>query len=191
MVARVLLGFSKVLLRNLFKGGVQCCFMHSELFTVKELDSHAKHGQSKKNKIWTYNSISVPKSHFRVRTSFGEFFSIVVLDDVNDGGTPYMGISPGRTRRARIDQSESESAPINALQSAGWQHGTRSGSMSLKKCVFGCEGKITLFSFPKQPTVTWTVDIVCFSGAAMEFLKCFVEERFINKAQFDAGLHIV
>ncbi len=26
-----------------------------------------------------------------------EFFSIVVLDDVNDGGTPYMGISPGRT----------------------------------------------------------------------------------------------
>ncbi len=55
--------------------------------------------------------------------------------------------------RARIDQSESESAPINALQSAAL-HGTRSGRMSLKKCVFGCEGKITLFSFPKQPTVT-------------------------------------
>ncbi len=79
------------------------------------------------------------------------------------------------------------SAPINALQSAGWQHGTRSGRMSLKKCVFGCEEKITLFNFPKEPTVTWTVDIVCFSGAAMEFLKCFVDERFINKAQFDAG----
>ncbi len=31
------------------------------------------------------------------------------------------------------------------------------------------------------------MDIVCFSGAAMEFLKCFVDERFINKAQFDAG----
>ncbi len=30
------------------------------------------------------------------------------------------------------------------------------------------------------------MDIVCFSGAAIEFLKCFVEERFINKAQFDA-----
>ncbi len=89
--------------------------------------------------------------------------------------------------RARIDQSERESAPINALQSAGWLHGTRSGRTSLKKCVFGCEGKITLFSFPKQPTVTWTVDIVCFSGAAMEFLKCFVDKRFINKAQFDAG----
>ncbi len=76
--------------------------------------------------------------------------------------------------------------PINTLHPAAL-HGTRSGRMSLKKCVFGCEGKITLFSFPKQPTVTWTVDIVCFFGAAMEFLKCFVDERFINKAQFDAG----
>ncbi len=27
-----------------------------------------------------------------------EFFSTVALADVNDGGTPYMGISPGRTR---------------------------------------------------------------------------------------------
>ncbi len=88
--------------------------------------------------------------------------------------------------RARIDQCENESAPINTLHSAAL-HGTRSGGMSLKKCVFGCEGKITLFSFPKEPSVTWTVDIVCFSGAAMEFLKCFVDERFINKAQFDAG----
>ncbi len=125
------------------------------VYTVKELDSHAKHGQSLKKMFWMYNRVFLcQKSHFRVRTSFGEFFLIVVLDDVNDGGTPYMGISPGRTRRARIDQSESESAPINALQSAGWQHGTRSGRMSLKKCVFGCEEKITLFSFPKEPTVT-------------------------------------
>ncbi len=97
-----------------------------------------------------------------------------------------MGISPGRTR-LYMHRQENESAPINALQSAGWQHGTRSGRMSLKKCVFGCEGKITLFSYPKEPTVTWTVDIVCFSGAAMEFLRCFVDKRFINKAQFDAG----
>ncbi len=123
--------------------------------------------------------ISLPGSY-----KFRRVFFDLVLDDVNDGGTPYMGISPGRTRPWRIDQSENESAPINALQSAGWQHGTRSGRMSLKKCVFGCEGKITLFSFPKEPTVTWTVDIVCFSGVEMEFLKCFVDERFINKAQF-------
>ncbi len=155
------------------------------VYTVKELDSHAKHGQSFKKIFWTYNRVFLCQiSHFRVRTSFGEFFSIVVLDDVNDGGTPYMGISPGRTH-PYTHRPEREQ-PINTLQSAAL-HGTRSGRMSLKKCVFGCEGKITLFSFPKEPTVTWTVDIVCFSGAAMEFLKCFVDERFINKAQFDAG----
>ncbi len=155
------------------------------VYTVKEFDSHAKHGQSFKKRIWTYNRVFLcQKSHFRVRTSFREFFSIVVLDDVNDGGTPYMGISPGRTRPC-AHRPEREQ-PINTLHSAAL-HGTRSGRTSLKKCVFGCEGKITLFSFPKQPSVTWTVDIVCFSGAAMEFLKCFVDERFINKAQFDAG----
>ncbi len=159
------------------------------VYTVKELDSHAKHGQSFKKIFWTYNRVFLcQKSHFRVHTSFGEFFSIVVLDDVNDGGTPYMGISPGRTRPC-THRPEREQ-PINTLQSADWQHGTRSGRMSLKKCVFGCEGKITLFSFPKQPTVTWTVDIVCFSGAAMEFLKCFVNERFINNSS-TLDLHIV
>ncbi len=65
-----------------------------------------------------------------------------------------MGISPGRARRARIDQRESESAPINSL-------GKRK---SLKKCVFGCEGKINLVQLPEEPSVTRTVDTVCFSG---------------------------
>ncbi len=45
-------------------------------------------------------------------------------------------------------------------------HGTRSGRMSLKKCVFGCKGKITLFSFPKN--------------------LAFVDEHFINKSRFNA-----
>ncbi len=49
--------------------------------------------------LWEFATVeSVKKKFFRVRTSFREFFSIVVLDDVNDGGTPYMGISPRRTR---------------------------------------------------------------------------------------------
>ncbi len=34
------------------------------------------------------------KSHFSI--SLGEFFLIVALVDVNDGGTPYMGIFPPR-----------------------------------------------------------------------------------------------
>ncbi len=49
------------------------------VYTVKELDSHAKHGQSFKNKFGRITVFLCQKSHFRIRTSFGEFFSIVVL----------------------------------------------------------------------------------------------------------------
>ncbi len=52
-----------------------------------------------KKKIWKYDGVFLwQKSSFRVRTSFGKFFSIMDLADVNEGGTPYMGISPRRTR---------------------------------------------------------------------------------------------
>ncbi len=73
-----------------FKGEVQCCFMHSGLFTL--LTSWIL-------MLSMYRVFQYQKSHFRVRTSFGEFFfSIVALADVNDGGTLYMGISPRRAR---------------------------------------------------------------------------------------------
>ncbi len=92
----------------LLKGSTMLFHAFRVVYTGKELDSHAKHRQSFKTIFWTYNRVFLcQKSHFRVRTSYGEFFSIVVLDDVNHGGTPYMGISPGRMCRARIDQSES------------------------------------------------------------------------------------
>ncbi len=68
------------------------------VYTVKELDSHAKHGQSFKKTFWIYNRVFLcQKSYFWVRTNFGEFFSIVALHDVNEGGAPYMGISLGKT----------------------------------------------------------------------------------------------
>ncbi len=76
----------------------------------------------------------------------------MVLADVNDSGTPYMGISPGRTRPCTHQPEREREQPINVLHPAAL-HGTRSGRMSLKKCVFGCEGKITLFSFPKNPAL--------------------------------------
>ncbi len=44
------------------------------VYTVKELDSHAKHGQSFKKKIWTYNSISVPKISLPGSYKFRSFF---------------------------------------------------------------------------------------------------------------------
>ncbi len=88
--------------------------------------------------------------------------------------------------RARIDQSESKSAPINLLHSAA-VHGTRSERMALKKCVFGCEGKITLFSFPKNPALRKQWMQFVFAGQQRSFSSGFVDEGFINKAQFDAG----
>ncbi len=104
------------------------------------------------------------KSSFRVRTCFRKFFSIMALADINDGGTPYMGISPGKT-----------------------MHRTRSGRMSLKKCVFGCKGKITLFSFLKNPVLREQWMQFVFPGQQWGFSGVFVDKRFINKAQFDAG----
>ncbi len=87
-----------------------------------------------KKMFWTYNRVFLcQKSHFRIRTSFGEFFSIVVLDDVNDGGTPYMGISPGRTRLC-THRPEREQ-PINTLQSAAL-HGTSLGKNVSKEVCF-------------------------------------------------------
>ncbi len=72
------------------------------------------------------------------------FFMIMALADVNNGGT-YMGISPGRVRPC-THRPERERAHHRISFGC-------TGRMSLKKYVFGCEGKITLFSFPKNPAL--------------------------------------
>ncbi len=64
-------------------------------------------------------------------------------------------------------------------------HRTCSRRMSPKKCVFGCEGKITLFIFPNKPALrepwiqewSFTTVFVCSHH--------FGDECFINKAQFE------
>ncbi len=65
-------------------------------------------------------------------------------------------------------------------------HGTRSGRMSLKKCVFGCKGKITLFSFPKNPALCEQWMQFVFTGQQRSFTSVFVDEHFINKSRFNA-----
>ncbi len=56
-------------------------------------------------------------------------------------------------------------------------HGTRSERMSLK-CVFGCEGKITMFSFPKNPALSKQWMQFFFPGQQRSFSIVFVDERY-------------
>ncbi len=121
------------------------------VYTGKELDSHAKHRQSFKKMFWTYNRVFLcQKSHFRVRTSFGEFFSIVVLDDINDGGTPYMGISPGRTR-PYTHRPERERERAHQHASIGRLAARDSlGKNVSKEVCFWLWGKDNLVQLPKR-----------------------------------------
>ncbi|XP_048051053.1 zinc finger protein 883-like isoform X1 [Megalobrama amblycephala] len=65
--------------------------------------------------------------------------------------------------------------------------------MSPKRCVFGCKGKITLFSFPKDPALREQWMQFVFPGQQRSCGSLFVcsrhfsDECFTNKAQFDAG----
>ncbi len=96
--------------------------------------------------------------------------------NVNDGWTPYMGIFSRENAPVHASTSARARAPINSL-----------GKKSLKKWCFWLWGKDNLVQLPEEPSVTRTVDTVCFFGAATEFLKCVCWRTFINKAQFDAG----
>ncbi len=123
--------------------------------------------------------ISLPDSY-----KFQIVFFDVVLDYVNDGGTPYMGISPRRTRPCthrpeREQERAHQRASIGRL--AAWDS---LGKNVSKEVCFWLWGKDNLVQLPKR-NHRYVNSGVCFSGAAMEFLKCFVDERFINKAQFD------
>ncbi len=90
---------------------------------------------------------------------------------------PCMGTSPGRR-----DINVNNSAVQDLLEK----------NVSKEVC-FWLWGKDNLVQLPKEPSVTWTVDAVCFSGEATEFCKCvclFLSFRwwmFYKQDKFDAG----
>ncbi len=131
-----------------------------------------------KNELEVWRSISVPKIFLPGSYKFRNFFF--------DHGSSWRNEYGHFSRKSTPAHASISIVPLNVSHPVAL-HETRLGRMSLKKCVFGCKGKITLFSFPKEPSVTWTVDAVCFSGQQRSFSSVFVDERFINKAQFDTG----
>ncbi len=146
------------------------------IYTVKELDSHAKHCQNKKIKK-RFGHITVFLCIHRISSNTPgflqvseSFFSIMALPDVMKGGTPCMDTS---LRRARPRTQRPARAQECTHQRASFGCTARDslGNNISKEVCFWLWGKDNLVQLPEEPSVTWTVDIVCFSGAATEFWK--------------------
>ncbi len=120
------------------------------VYTVKELDSHAKHGQSLKKRFGSMTEyFCAKKSSFRVRTSLGKFFSIMALPDVMKCGTPYMGISPGRTHLC-MHQPEWEQERAHQHASSGSAARDSLRKNVSKEVCFWLWGKDNLIQLPKR-----------------------------------------
>ncbi len=97
--------------------------------------------------IWTYNSISVLKislpASFKLQRVFLDRGSCLCKRRWN---SLYGHFSQKNAPVHLSIRARARASFIIALHPAAL-HGTRSGRVSLKKGVFGCEGNITLFSF--------------------------------------------
>ncbi len=122
------------------------------VYTVKELDSLAKHGQSLKK---LFGGINLTSGFVQV----SESFFIMALADVNDGGFPYMGISPGRTRPCT--HSERASFDCTAQDSLG-------KNVSEEVC-FWLWGKDNRLQLPEEPSVTKQWMRFFFLGQKLSF----------------------
>lgn len=81
--------------------------------------------------------------------------------------------------------------PINVLHLCHRSHQQRCTGLAREEClqrsVSGCEGKITLFSFPTNPVLRgqWTQFVFRGSNEIWQVFCTFSEECFTNKAQVD------
>ncbi len=151
------------------------------VYTVKELDSHAKHGQSFKNLFGCITEYFCAK---HLTSGF-----VQVSESFFDRGScwckRWWSSLYGHFSRKNAPVHTSTWARARALHPTALLHGTHSGRISLKNVFLW--GKDNLVQLPEEPSVMWTVDAVCFSGQQRSFSSEFVNEGFINKAQFNAG----
>ncbi len=156
------------------------------IYTVKELDSHAKHGQSFKKRFGRITVFLCPIHTSGFLTSFGKLF----FHHGSSGRNEEWNSLYGHFSRKSAPVHTSTSARARARPSTRFirQHCT---GLALKECllrsVFGCKGNITLFSFPKKPALRKQWMHFVFPGQQRSFASVFVGECFINQAQFDAG----
>ena len=131
----------------------------------------------------------LPVCH-KFRKVFLRVWACVTSDEAEFPYTGPKGTSPegrGRARNRRPERESESSTPIKALCSALGK------SMSPKKWVFGCQGKTTLHRFPKNPALRDQWMEFVFPEHQRSCASVFVcslhfdDDRFINKAQFDAG----
>ncbi len=108
---------------------------------VKELDSHAKHGQRFKNKFGRITEYFCAKN----------FFLITALHDVNEGGTTCMGISPRGTRMC-THRPERERAHQHASFGCTARDSLRKNVS--KEVCFWLYRKDNLVQLPEEPSVT-------------------------------------
>lgn len=71
-----------------------------------------------------------------------------------------------------------------------------SSKMAPRKCFYGCEGKVRLFSFPKEASTRQKWEELLFSGQKQRRTYVFVCQRhftrdcFLNVGAYDAGLSV-
>ncbi len=149
----------------------KCCYKHVEVFTrFKELKSRAKHGQCFKKRFEGITVFLYQIHTFRiVSESFFRSWLFLTSWRVE---LLIWAFLPEECARARINRSESKRESKRSSMRFIWQRCTDSlRKYVFKEVCFCLWGKDNLVQLPEEPSVTWTVDAVCFFGAATEFLK--------------------